>query len=52
MQSLLDALREAGSTGVHLVVSAGNPRAIGFYHHQGFRLLSDGQTALTLGKRL
>ncbi len=37
MQSLLDALRQAGSTGVHLVVSAGNPNAIGFYHHQGFR---------------
>ena len=52
MQSLLDALRHAGSTGVHLVVSAGNPRAIGFYHHQGFRLLSGGQTSLTLGKRL
>ena len=52
MQSLLDALGEAGSTGVHLVVSAGNPRAIGFYHHQGFRLLSDGQTSLTLGKPL
>jgi ribosomal protein S18 acetylase RimI-like enzyme len=52
MQSLLDALGEAGSAGVHLVVSAGNPHAIGFYHHQGFRLLSDGQSALTLGKRL
>jgi GNAT superfamily N-acetyltransferase len=52
MQSLLDALRQAGSPGVHLVVSAGNPRAIGFYHHQGFRLLSDGQAALTLGKPL
>jgi ribosomal protein S18 acetylase RimI-like enzyme len=52
MQSLLDALREAGSPGVHLVVSAGNPRAIGFYHHQGFRQLSAGPTALTLGKRL
>ena len=52
MQSLLDALREAGSPGVHLVVSAGNPRAIGFYHHQGFHLLRDGQASLTLGKRL
>ena len=52
MQSLLDALRQAGSPGVHLVVSAGNPHAIGFYHHQGFRLLSGGPAALTLGRRL
>jgi len=52
MHSLLDALGEAGSPGVHLVVSAGNPRAIGFYHHQGFHLLSGGPAALTLGKRL
>jgi ribosomal protein S18 acetylase RimI-like enzyme len=52
MQSLLDALRQVGSPGVHLVVSAGNPHAIGFYHHRGFRLLSSGPTALTLGRRL
>jgi ribosomal protein S18 acetylase RimI-like enzyme len=49
MQTLLDALRKAGSTGVHLVVSAGNPRAIGFYHHVGFRELARDARSLTLG---
>jgi ribosomal protein S18 acetylase RimI-like enzyme len=52
MQTLLEALREAGSSGVHLVVSAGNPRAIGFYHHLGFRELAAGATNFTLGRRL
>ena len=52
MQTLLDALQAAGSTGVHLVVSAGNPHAIGFYHHVGFHELSRDEKSLTLGKRL
>jgi ribosomal protein S18 acetylase RimI-like enzyme len=52
MQTLLDALRTAGSTGVHLVVSAGNPRAIGFYRHVGFHELARDPRSLTLGKRL
>lgn len=52
MQMLLDALRTAGSVGVHLVVSAGNPRAIGFYQHVGFHELSRDPESLTLGKRL
>jgi len=52
MQTLLDALRAAGSAGVHLVVSAGNPRAIGFYRHVGFEELARDARSLTLGKRL
>jgi len=52
MQTLLDALRAAGSTGVHLVVSAGNPQAIGFYGHVGFHELARDDRSLTLGKRL
>jgi ribosomal protein S18 acetylase RimI-like enzyme len=52
MQTLLDALREAGSTGVHLVVSAGNPQAIGFYYHVGFRELARDARSLTLGLKL
>lgn len=52
MQTLLGALKAAGSAGVHLVVSAGNRRAIGFYHHVGFRELARNERALTLGKRL
>ena len=52
MQTLLDALRAGGSCGVHLVVSAGNPHAIGFYHHVGFRELARDARSLTLGKPL
>jgi GNAT superfamily N-acetyltransferase len=52
MQTLLDALRAAGSTGVHLVVSAGNPHAIGLYHHVGFPELGRVARSLTLGTRL
>ena len=52
MQTLLDALRSAGSIGVHLVVSAGNPQAIGFYHHVGFQELARDARSLTLGKKL
>jgi ribosomal protein S18 acetylase RimI-like enzyme len=35
MATLLDALRAAGSPGVHLGVSTRNERAIGFYRHLG-----------------
>jgi ribosomal protein S18 acetylase RimI-like enzyme len=52
MQTLLEALRAAGSSGVHLVVSAGNPRAIGFYHHVGFHELGRDEWSLTLGLKL
>lgn len=37
MHGLLAALRDAGSTGVHLGVSPRNERALGFYDHLGFR---------------
>jgi ribosomal protein S18 acetylase RimI-like enzyme len=36
LRTLLDALAEAGSPGVHLGVSPANHRAIGFYRHFGF----------------
>lgn len=36
METLLRALRDAGSTGVHFGVAATNDRAIGFYSHLGF----------------
>jgi ribosomal protein S18 acetylase RimI-like enzyme len=52
MRTLLDSLRAAGSPGVHLEVSAGNARAIGFYRHLGFEELARTETALILGKRL
>ena len=36
LRTMLDALTEAGSTGVHLGVAPANARAIGFYQHFGF----------------
>ena len=52
MQTLFDALRAAGSPGVHLGVSEANQRAIGFYDHLGFvELHADGFTR-TLGYSL
>jgi len=36
MGTQLTALRERGSGGVHLFVTAGNHRALGFYYHLGF----------------
>lgn len=42
MNTLLDALREQGSAGVHLFVSAANQRAVRFYEHLGFTVISAG----------
>lgn len=36
MHALLQALRDAGATGVHLGVGGRNVKAQGFYHHLGF----------------
>lgn len=36
VDTLLDALRDAGSPGVHFGVAVTNDRAIGFYRHLGF----------------
>jgi ribosomal protein S18 acetylase RimI-like enzyme len=52
MTTLLDALRAAGSPGVHLGVSTRNERAIGFYRHLGFEELAADELALTLGRSL
>ncbi|NRQ33469.1 GNAT family N-acetyltransferase [Nonomuraea sp. NN258] len=52
MNTLLDALTERGSTGVHLGVSTGNPRAIAFYRKFGFEELDSRHGALFLGYRL
>jgi ribosomal protein S18 acetylase RimI-like enzyme len=52
MHTLFDALRAAGSPGVHLGVSEANTRAIGFYEHLGMvQLHADGFTR-TFGLRL
>lgn len=39
LETLFDALRDAGAPGVHLGVADTNTRAIGFYEHLGFRRL-------------
>jgi ribosomal protein S18 acetylase RimI-like enzyme len=50
MQRLLDALRDAGSPGVHLGVGSGNTNAIGFYRHLGFTVLHESPTGLTMAR--
>jgi ribosomal protein S18 acetylase RimI-like enzyme len=49
---LLVALEELGSPGVHLGVSTGNPRAVGFYRHLGFTQLHAEDDTLFLGRSL
>ncbi|EYB67770.1 acetyltransferase [Deinococcus phoenicis] len=49
MTTLLQALRERGSTGVHLGVGGRNTRAIAFYRHLGFQTLQETPTSLILG---
>ncbi len=51
MEVLFDALRAAGSPGVHLGVAEDNASAIGFYEHLGFTRL-DVAEGLVLGLRL
>lgn len=52
MTMLQDRLRAAGSVGVHLGVSARNPRARAFYLHLGYEELADDGLTHTLGLRL
>jgi ribosomal protein S18 acetylase RimI-like enzyme len=40
MNTLMRALREQGSTGVHFFVWPANQRAVGFYRHLGFTVIS------------
>ena len=40
MNTLLRALREQGSAGLHFFVWPANQRAIGFYRHLGFTVIS------------
>jgi ribosomal protein S18 acetylase RimI-like enzyme len=52
MTTLLDALRAAGSRGVHLGVSTRNKRAVGFYRHLGFAQLTANDWIIQFGTRL
>ncbi|MGH3741104.1 MAG: GNAT family N-acetyltransferase [Micromonosporaceae bacterium] len=49
MTTLFEALRERGSTGVHLGVGRRNRRAIGFYGRLGFTELDSDDSSLVLG---
>ena len=40
MDTLIRALQEQGSAGVHLFVWPANQRAVGFYQHLGFTMIS------------
>jgi ribosomal protein S18 acetylase RimI-like enzyme len=52
MATLFDALRAAGSPGVHWGVSTLNERALGFYRHLGAEQLGDDGATITFGVRL
>lgn len=52
LETLFDALRSAGSPGVHLGVARDNVRAAGFYRHLGFTELDGDDGGVTLGLRL
>lgn len=52
IELILAKLRERGVGGVHLGVAAKNPRAIAFYRHLGFRMLSADAEGEVMGMRL
>ena len=52
MDTMQDALRAAGSPGLHLGVSARNQRALAFYAHLGYETLRSDAIGSTLGLRL
>lgn len=52
MATLLDALRAAGSPGVHLGVGTRNERAVGFYRHLGFEELRADDWIIQFGLAL
>ena len=52
LEALFEALRAAGSSGVHLGVSTRNKRAIGFYRHLGFEELTANDWIIEFGTRL
>lgn len=52
MNTLVGALREQGSVGLHLFVWPGNQRAVGFYRHLGLTEISaEGDAVFTMDLR-
>ena len=52
METMVDALRGAGSPGVHLGVGSANERARRFYRRNGFTELSADPETVWMGRRL
>jgi ribosomal protein S18 acetylase RimI-like enzyme len=52
VETICDALRAAGSPGVHLGVQRRNERAVGFYARAGFEQLHDDADAVFFGRAL
>lgn len=52
LATFMQALAAAGVPGVHLGVSAHNPRAIAFYRREGFETLVDAGWGLWMGRRV
>jgi len=52
MERILARFAAEGAGGVHLGVAPENDRAIGFYLHLGFTVLSEDEVSLVLGQRL
>jgi ribosomal protein S18 acetylase RimI-like enzyme len=52
MSTLIGALRDQGSVGLHFFVAPANQRAVGFYQHLGFTLASaEGPLIFTMDLR-
>jgi ribosomal protein S18 acetylase RimI-like enzyme len=49
MDTMHDACRARGATGLHLGVSPQNRRAVGFYRHLGYEVLREDDFSVTLG---
>jgi ribosomal protein S18 acetylase RimI-like enzyme len=52
VETICDALRAAGSPGIHLGVQRRNERAVGFYARAGFEQLHDDADAVFFGRAL
>jgi ribosomal protein S18 acetylase RimI-like enzyme len=52
MDTFYEALRAAGSPGVHLSMSTANTGALGFYRHLGLTELASNELTSTFGRRL
>ncbi|SFC48061.1 Acetyltransferase (GNAT) family protein [Nocardioides terrae] len=52
MERILARFAAEGASGVHLGVARANERAVGFYRHLGFTVLTEDDDGLVLGQRL